>query len=552
MRLSEQQRKAVSSQADICIYGGGNGGGKTQALIWIPLLPDYLARPGCTTVIFAETVPKLKQPGGLVDKTQMGTVGGVLRGYAPLHPAGLEGYNRTDRRWTFPTLPGQDPSTITLSYVGEPGQWDGGEFALVLLDQAEQIEAEQFFSLVSRNRSTSGARCRLVATANPPDDGPAHWLTKLLTAGGYLDTEGFPRPEMDGRVRWLTRVGQEFIFGDTAVELLPHCEMDRDGKPIPPRSFAFVSALIDDHPDPAFREAYRQQLALLPEVERLRRLRGCWYATEDVGKYFRREFFSAISYAPTHEARLVRSWDNAWSASESADWTPGVLVALEPDGFWAALDLIRFRGTYRHVERAVKLIAELDGRRVLIRLPKDAGAAGGLQSELARWLGARGYEVQLTADRGDKLSRSKPYQACCERREVRLARSHTSREVAQLLTEPFVAHQSDGARIEVAGLDVSGVSTLHGWHESFVADHVRFGRATIHKRSVKKDVVDAMVGAYEVLTSTAGTDPADVDEETLRREVQRAQRELGVGSRGGLHGSGAPVSYRGARKSGWL
>lgn len=531
--LSLKQHRALFTDADITIFGGGNFGGKSFALRALPLLPQYLGAPGCGVVLFAESNTKLTQTNGMVDACR--------KMYEPLGGAYV---SSPRKRWTFP-----NGSTIDLSFIGEPGRWDGMEAGIICIDQVEQIDWLQFDSVTGRNRSPVSVRCRVFCTANPSDEGPSHWLTKLLSRGGWLGEDGLAVPEMDGVVRYYAIVGDEFVFADSQQELARQGVLvrDRDGKDIPPKSLTFVQALVDDHPDKAAAAEYKRSLAAKGESERERRLFGNWYATEEAGKYFRREmFFPAILYTPTHEARLVRSWDNAWSTSESADWTPGVLVALEPSGFWTVLDLIRFRGTYRHVERAVKLVAELDGRGVLIRLPKDAGAAGGLQSELARWLGSRGYEVQLTADRGDKLTRSKPYQACCERREVRLARSHPSREVAQLLTEAFAAHQSDGARIEVPGLDVSGVSTLHGWHESFVADHVRFGRATVNKRSVKKDVVDAMVGAYEVLTSTAGTDPADVDEETLRREVQRAQREMGGGYRVGGFGGG------GSRGSRWL
>lgn len=543
--LSPKQHRSLFTDADITIFGGGNFGGKSFALRALPLLPQYLGQPGCGVTLFAESNTKLTQTNGMVDSCR--------RMYEPL---GAQYVSSPRKRFTFP-----NGATIDLSFIGEPGRWDGLESAVIAIDQVEQISWPQFDSVTGRNRSPSGVRCRVFCTANPPDEGPTHWLTRLLSRGGWIGDDGLAILAMDGVVRFYVVREEELIFGDSPQDLSRQGVLvrDRDGKEIQPKSITFIQALVDDHPDQAAAAAYKKTLASKGDTERERRLFGNWYATETAGKYFKREMFPSIYYTPTHEARMVRSWDNAWSTSESADWTPGVLVSLEPDGFWTAMDLLRFRGTYRHVERAVKLVAELDGRRVLIRLPKDAGAAGGLQSELARWLGARGYEVQLTADRGDKLTRSKPYQACCERREVRLARSHTSREVALALTEPFVAHQSDGTRIEVAGLDVSGVSTLHSWHESFVADHVRFGRATLHKRSVKKDVVDAAVGAYEVLTSTAGTDPADVDDETLAVHMAQARRDLGGGgSRGGFYGggggslSGGFHSGGGSRGSRWL
>ena len=66
--LSAKQRAAVESKADLVVFGGGNGGGKTFTLQIIPLLPEYQRTPGCQSVIFAESDRKLEQAGGLVDE----------------------------------------------------------------------------------------------------------------------------------------------------------------------------------------------------------------------------------------------------------------------------------------------------------------------------------------------------------------------------------------------------------------------------------------------------------------------------------------------------
>lgn len=503
--FSPKQRAAIESKADIVFFGGGNGPGKTFTATMLPLLPEYRNTAGCQSVIFAESNPKLEQAGGLVDKTK--------RDYSQAHPAGLDGYRQTPRkRWTFPCSAGGE-STIDLSYIGEAGQWDGMEAAVIVVDQIEQADEKQVFSLFGRNRSTTGVRCRIFATANPPEEGKEHWLTKMLTAGGWIGEDGFPVQEMAGHVRYYTRDGDtdEFIFADTVEELIAtgHVPRDVDGTPIRPQSVSFFPALIDDHPDENFRREYKSKLASLTLFERRRRLEGNWYATESAGKYFRKEHFPLVeNYKPSPGARLVRSWDNAWSTSDKADWTPGVLLSIEPDGGIYVLDLLRFRGTMAHVERAIMLCAELDGRRVQIRLPKDAGAAGGIQSAIAQRLGAKGFTVALTADRGDKLTRSKPYQACAERGQIRLVRSsHPSWQVAAMLCDDFEEHDKQGQLVRVPGLDVSAVSTRNGWLEGFVDEHVRFGRDTVNKRDIKKDSVDAAVGGYELLTNTDEPQP---------------------------------------------
>jgi phage terminase large subunit-like protein len=504
--LSPKQRAAINSKADFVVFGGGNGPGKTFTLTMVPLLPEYLGAAGCESVIFAEDCQKLEQAGGVVIK--------CLQYYSQAHPNGEDGYRRSaPRRWIFP-VDGGGSSSITLSFIGEPGKWDGMEAAVICIDQIEQVTEKQAFSVFGRNRSTApGVRCRIFATANPPEDGRNHWLTKMLTAGGWIGEDGFPLQAQAGVIRYYTRHPDtdEFVFGNSPEELrasglLP---MDVDGQPIPPSSMTFFPALIDDHPNAEYRRAYKSKLASLPMFERRRRLEGNWYVSEEAGKYFNAAMFKVVDYLPSRYCRQVRSWDNAWSTSDKADWTPGVLESFESDGGIYICDVLRIRGTFSHVERAVEMVAEVDGKQVVIRLPKDAGAAGGLQSGLAQRLGAKGYTVVQTADKGDKLSRSKPYQACAERGQIRLANMHTTQRVALAMLDPFEESDKHGQIVRVAGLDRSAVSTLSGWHAGFIEEHVRFGRDTVAKRHIKKDTVDAAVGGYEYLTGSDDVFPID-------------------------------------------
>lgn len=541
--LSPKQHLALFSTADIVIFGGGNGGGKSFTLRALPLLPEYLGTPGCRTVIFAESNPKLEQADGMVQE--------CMTMYASWHPNGRDGYKKTPvKRWTWPIYNkfkvqiGE--ATIDLSFVGEPGQWDGMQAAIIGVDQVEQITWAQFDSITGRNRTMTGARARTFATANPPAEGKDHWLTQLLSSGGFIDGKGWAVPEMEGRVRFYALVNDEFVFADSVAELsgMGVLVKDRDGVEIPPKSLTFVQALVDDHPIKEFRDAYKRELAAKGEIERARRLRGNWHATDEAGKYFRREWFQIVpAYRPSHMVMEVRTWDAAWSKSETADATVGLRMAQEPDNYLTFRDMLRFRGSPFHVARAIKMVAELDGPDVVIRLPFDAGRAGFDQTELARWLRARGYRVVLTRDVGDKLTRSKAYQERCEGREVRLATTHLSAGIAEALTEDFIVHEADsGEAVKVEGLPRSNVSTLDGWHTPFLADHVRFGRDTLAVRSIKKDAVDAAVGGNEVLTSELGRDPADVDPEDIEEAVAQARRDVAGGQRRGP--GGGRVSMR--------
>src|SRR6201984_1557250 len=64
-----RQTEFLRSPADICIYGGAAGGGKTVGLILEPL--RYATRvANFTTVFFRRSTPQITDPGGLWDESQ--------------------------------------------------------------------------------------------------------------------------------------------------------------------------------------------------------------------------------------------------------------------------------------------------------------------------------------------------------------------------------------------------------------------------------------------------------------------------------------------------
>jgi hypothetical protein len=72
------QTEFLRSPADICIYGGAAGGGKTTGLILEPL--RHVSRvANFTAVFFRRTMPQITNPGALWDESLISTPGSAAR-----------------------------------------------------------------------------------------------------------------------------------------------------------------------------------------------------------------------------------------------------------------------------------------------------------------------------------------------------------------------------------------------------------------------------------------------------------------------------------------
>jgi len=102
------------------------------------------------------------------------------------------------------------------------------------------------------------------------------------------------------------------------------------------------------------------------------------------------------------EATRVRAWDLA--ATTQGDYTVGILLA-QTEGTVCIEDMVRFRGTPEHVEKAIIDTARADGTAVSISLPLDPGAAGiSVKHYLSKLL--HGYVFEFTRESGSKETRA--------------------------------------------------------------------------------------------------------------------------------------------------
>ena len=128
------QTTFLRSGADICIYGGAAGGGKTAGLILEPL--RHVGRiANFTAVFFRRTMPQITNPGALWDES--------LSVYPRL---GGTPHVRL-REWRWPR--GGKIKFSHLQFETTVYDWQGAQITLICFDELTHFSAHQFFSSLS-------------------------------------------------------------------------------------------------------------------------------------------------------------------------------------------------------------------------------------------------------------------------------------------------------------------------------------------------------------------------------------------------------------------
>lgn len=127
------------------------------------------------------------------------------------------------------------------------------------------------------------------------------------------------------------------------------------------------------------------------------------------GAMFRFEQVSIKDVAP-HPKRIkrqVRYWDKAGTANAGA-YTAGVKMAVDRDGFYWILDVVRGQWDAWTREKIIKQTAVLDGKDTKVMIEQEPGS-GGKESAQNTVRNLAGFSV--TADRpvGDKTQRAVPF-----------------------------------------------------------------------------------------------------------------------------------------------
>lgn len=421
------QENFLSSSADIAIFGGAAGGGKSWGLLLEPL--RHIANSGFGAVFFRRNTTQIKAEGGLWDES------------SKLYP--LIGATSIEQppQWTFPS--GARVTFAHLEHDKTVLGWQGSQIPLICFDELTHFSEKQFFYMLSRNRSMCGVRPYVRATCNPDADS---WVARFIA--WWIDDKGFPIPERAGVLRWFVRIGDTIIWGDTPEDLAGHKMPGEDGQPvpIPPKSVTFIPAKLTDNvalmqADPG----YMASLLALPTVERERLLGGNWKIRPAAGLLFQRSWCQVVDAVP-NDMRIVRGWDLAGTPKiegNDPDWTCGTKIGATSDGRYFVMHHAYDRKSPAGVETMVKNTATGDGRSVQIDIAQDPGQAGKAQVTTYSKL-LTGFNVRFGLESGDKVTRFGGFSAQAEAGNVFVLRGPwNERWFAELEGFPDGSHDDD-------------------------------------------------------------------------------------------------------------
>ena len=400
------QEQFLSTKADIAVYGGAAGGGKTWALLLEPV--RHIHNPQFGGVIFRRESTQITNEGGLWDESHK------------IFP--LFGGSPSESRlyWDFPhpNDPNKRGARLKMAHLQHEKNmlnYQGAQIAYTGWDELTHFTEKQFWYLLSRARSMSGVKPYTRATCNP-DAGS--WVKKFLAP--WVD-KNYPMKAEGGEVLWLLRREGEYMWWRD----YPHARQNDkiDGLTLRKakkkyanrlKTVTFVPSSIYDNKkllevDPAYLGNLENQ----DVVERRRLLHGDWDIQEG-DRFFEREWFEVVPDIEIPYDDLisyVRYWDLAATERKKnpkACYTAGVLMAQHRrtrDVF--ILDVKREQFSPANVRELIRNTAHRDGRDVEIYIEQEPGATGVDVIDAYKRL-LLGFLVHGDRPSGDKETRAQP------------------------------------------------------------------------------------------------------------------------------------------------
>lgn len=343
------QAKAYFSEADMLLYGGEPGGGKTGLLIGLAV--NEFNR----SLIVRKKFTDLE---GVVDnaKDLLGTEEGFVGGMRPK-------YNKPDG------------GVIGFEGMARGGGVDTGKQGnareFIGVDEGAQLSEDQvraLFGWLRPLKGGQGKKCRLVLASNPPLDPIGDWMIEAF--GPWLNPN-HPNPAKDGELRW-------FIYNeeDKSQEVDGPEPVVINGKTYTPHSRTFIRSTVDDNP---FLDSsdYKRSIEMMPEPFRTILQEGNFmYARQD----------QAFQVIPTQWIREAQArWKPepypgipmcAIGVDVARGGSDNTILAPRYDGWYAPLKVVPGKDTPRGTDVAGLVVSERrDDAHVIIDMGGGYGGA---------------------------------------------------------------------------------------------------------------------------------------------------------------------------------
>jgi hypothetical protein len=229
------QSQAFYSAADVLLYGGQGGGGKTDLGLGLAFTSHRRS---------------------LILRRKYANLGGVIERALEIHGS-RDGFNGSP-----PPLLRAGERYIQFAgnqHLGDEQDWQGQPFDLKVFDEAVQfLELQVRFHLGWLRTTTPGQRTRALLCTNPPLDADGDWIIGMFRA--WLDLTHH-NPAKPGELRWYVTDpdGNDMeVDGPTPIQF--------PGRPDPalPSSRTFIPAALKDNPF-LINTGYQARLDALPE-----------------------------------------------------------------------------------------------------------------------------------------------------------------------------------------------------------------------------------------------------------------------------------------------
>ena len=264
------------------LYGGAAGAGKTELIIWLPLIYQFHEHPLYKGIILRRNLKQLETE--LISRSK------------EIYPSLGAVFNETKKKWTF-------PSGAVQYYGGADKEddirkFDSDQYNLISYDEATHFTEFQYSYLVMSRLRSRCADLPAIARSgtNPGNVGHAYFKNR------------FVKPYKDGY--------KILIDGKTGLKRL------------------FIPARIQDNPALlANNPQYIQQLMSMTEAEKKAKLYGDWDTYE--GQVFKEFRLEPLSDEPGNACHVIKPFDipSYWPRFIGIDWGYAAYTVI----YWAAL-----------------------------------------------------------------------------------------------------------------------------------------------------------------------------------------------------------------------